>query len=139
MNDQVGIYCRVARREDNHAESAGITAQKKRLTEYVARRGWNLVKVYTDDGYSSTNFNRPGFQSMLQDIRDGTISCVVTTDLTVISRNYLEYIRLVEGVFTKHKARHVAVNSGIDTLDHTILDKVLFNHWLAQHRSRTIR
>ncbi|ETT54673.1 hypothetical protein BSK66_24885 [Paenibacillus odorifer] len=122
-NVQVAIYCRVGRREDTHAESAGITAQKSVLAEYVARQGWNLVKVYADDGYSGMNFNRPDFQLMLQDIRDGKINCVATTDLAVLSRNYLAYNRLVEDVLSKHQAHYVAVNAGGDMLNRAILDK----------------
>ena len=76
----VAIYCRLSRedvKEDGSGdESASIGTQKAILTDYVRQRGWHLVQTYVDDGYSGTNFQRPGFQSMIQGFSDFcTIRC----------------------------------------------------------------
>ena len=65
-------------------ESASIGTQKAILTDYVRQRGWHLVQTYVDDGYSGTNFQRPGFQSMIQDIEAKRINCVITKEDCVI-------------------------------------------------------
>ncbi len=63
----VAIYCRLSKedlKEDgDRDESASIGTQKAILTDYVRQRGWHLVQTYVDDGYSGTNFQRPGFLS----------------------------------------------------------------------------
>lgn len=67
---KVGIYCRLSKDDDKIGESTSITNQKNMLTDYVKEQNWLLVDIYIDDGYSGTNFNRPNFQRMLQDIED---------------------------------------------------------------------
>lgn len=84
----VAIYCRLSKedlKEDgDRDESASIGTQKAILTDYVRQRGWHLVQTYVDDGYSGTNFQRPGFQSMIRDIEAKRINCVITKDDCVI-------------------------------------------------------
>ena len=82
---RVGNYLRLSRDDGNcNAESMSIANQKQLLADYVKERGWDLVEVYIDDGYSGTTFNRPGFQRMLKDIERGHIDCVITKDAPVI-------------------------------------------------------
>ena len=52
--------------------------------------GFKIYDVYVDDGYSGLNFNRPGFQRMIQDIQSGKINLVITKDLSRLGRNYIE-------------------------------------------------
>ena len=90
-NMNVGIYCRLSRDDGNLGDSGSIQNQKEFLKEYVEKEGWNLVNIYIDDGYSGTVFdNRPGFQSMLQDIEAKKINCVITKDLSRLGRNYIK-------------------------------------------------
>lgn len=88
----VAIYCRLSKedlKEDgDRDESASIGTQKAILTDYVRQRGWHLVQTYVDDGYSGTNFQRPGLQSMIRDIEAKRINCVITKDdCVIIERN----------------------------------------------------
>ena len=56
----VGIYCRLSKDDnDSKDESASISTQKDMLIKHVLDRGWNLVRIYTDDGFSGVNFERP--------------------------------------------------------------------------------
>ena len=72
---RVGIYTRLSKEDGNVDESNSIETQKLYLTDYVKQRGWQIIKVYADDGFSGTNFNRPDFQRMLRDIENGEIDC----------------------------------------------------------------
>ena len=63
----VGIYVRLSR-EDGNDESQSITYQKELLEEYVKKSGWNIYDIYVDDGYSGTNFDRPGFKRLIKDV-----------------------------------------------------------------------
>lgn len=59
------------------------------LRRYAEKNSLFVVDEYIDDGYSGTNFERPNFKRMIDDIEDGRINCVVTKDLSRLGRNYL--------------------------------------------------
>ena len=132
----VAIYCRLSRedaKEDGSGdESASIGTQKAILTDYVRQRGWHLVQTYVDDGYSGTNFQRPGFQSMIQDIEAKRINCVITKDLSRLGRNYLDCGLYLEVFFPEHGVRYISVNDGVDTLNKSAMDITPFRNILNE-------
>ena len=132
----VAIYCRLSRedvKEDGSGdESASIGTQKAILTEYVRQRGWHLVQTYVDDGYSGTNFQRPGFQNMIQDIEAKRINCVITKDLSRLGRNYLDCGLYLEVFFPEHGVRYISVNDGVDTLNKSAMDITPFRNILNE-------
>ena len=75
------------------------------------------VSIREDDGYSGVNFERPAFQQMLEDIRQGTVDCVVVKDLSRFGRNYIEVGRYLEKVFPMLGVRFIAVNDHYDSLE----------------------
>ena len=80
-NYRIAIYLRLSR-DDGNEESQSIQSQREMLIDYVQRQGWQVFEEYSDDGYSGTNFNRPDFQRMLNDIESGKINMVITKDLS---------------------------------------------------------
>ena len=74
------IYCRLSKDDENQGESVSISTQKLMLTHYCEEHAYSVYDIYVDDGFSGLNFNRPGFQRMLQDIRTGNINLVDTKD-----------------------------------------------------------
>ena len=76
--NRFAIYCRLSRDDGSVDESQSIHSQKAILTEYAIKHNYEIVDVYVDDGYSGLNFNRPGFQRMLQDIDNGKVNLVIT-------------------------------------------------------------
>ena len=71
-------------------ESVSIENQKKMLTDYVSQQaGWNLVEICEDDGYSGTNFDRPGVQKILDDAKSGKINLILVKDLYRFGHNYI--------------------------------------------------
>ena len=92
-NWNIGIYCRLSREDDKdefNRESESIDNQFKFLKGFITSRGWNVKKVYKDDGFTGTNFNRPGFQQMIADIESKKINMVVTKDLSRLGRDYID-------------------------------------------------
>ena len=85
-----GIYLRLSCDDDVHGESVSISNQRQMLTQYCREHGLRLVDEYVDDGYSGTNFDRPSFQRMLDDIENGKINCVVTKDLQACNNSQNE-------------------------------------------------
>ena len=83
------LYLRLSRDDDQQSESNSIQTQRMMLRDYAQTNGLFVVDEYVDDGWSGTNYDRPGFQRMIDDIEDGKINCVVTKDLSRLGRNYI--------------------------------------------------
>ena len=80
------LYLRLSRDDELQGESGSIQTQRMMLRQYAAEHGLTVVDEYIDDGWSGTNFDRPSFQRMIDDIEDGKINCVVTKDLSCLGR-----------------------------------------------------
>ena len=113
----VGIYVRLSR-EDGNDESQSITYQKELLEEYVKKSGWNIYDIYVDDGYSGTNFDRPGFKRLIKDIENKKINLVITKDLSRLGRNYIYTGYYTEEYFPVNNVRYIALNDDYDTNNH---------------------
>ncbi len=115
----VGIYVRLSREDDETQghESESIGNQKEYLTRYVMEQGWNLVDIFSDDGYTGTNFNRPDFQRLLKAIESRKVNLVITKDLSRLGRDYIETGHYLERYFPEQKVRYIALNDGIDTFE----------------------
>ena len=145
------LYIRLSQEDsDNGAdklESNSITSQRTLLQEFVQEHeDVSAFDTYIDDGYTGTDFNRPAFQRMLQDMRNGIVSCVIVKDLSRLGRNYIEVGNYIEQVFPLFNIRFIAVNDMIDsfqnpTSTNTILVpfKNLINDEYARDTSIKIR
>jgi len=136
--NNVAIYCRLSKDDGTQGESGSISTQKEILTQYVKLQGWHLSKIYVDDGFSGTNFNRPDFQRMIKDIESGLIDCVITKDLSRLGRNYLDCGLYLEVFFPEHNVRYIAVNDGVDTLNKSAMDITPFRNILNEMYSSDI-
>lgn len=142
LNKWVALYVRLSRDDDNEGDSNSIANQIKILEKYVKEHNITNYKIYKDDGYSGTNFNRPGFQEMLLDIENGNVSMVVVKDMSRFGRNYLEVGMYTEIRFPEFDVRFVAVNDGVDSErddnDFTPFRNII-NEWYAKDTSKKIR
>ena len=112
---RVAIYCRLSRDDGNVDESQSIQSQKAILTEYAIKNNFVIHDIYIDDGYSGTDFNRPSFLRMLEDIEHNKIHIVITKDLSRLGRNYIQTGYYTEDYFPKHNVRYIAINDSFDT------------------------
>ena len=115
LNVKAAIYCRLSRDDENGGESVSIANQKAMLQHHVKQEGWDLIGVYADDGYSGTNFDRPDFNRMLDDIEKGFVNLVITKDLSRLGRDYLKTGYYTEVYFPEKKVRYIALNDGFDS------------------------
>ena len=114
----VGIYVRLSQEDERAGESISIENQKKMLTEYVSQQpDWSLVEICEDDGYSGTDFNRPGVRQLLDDAKSGKINLILVKDLSRFGRNYIEVGQYVDYIFPSFNIRFIALNDNVDTLD----------------------
>ena len=113
--ENVAIYCRLSKDDGDDTESNSIKTQKMIIESYCRRQGWVVYDTYIDDGYSGTNFDRPGFQRMYQDIIDAKVNLVLTKDLSRLGRNYILTGYYYQVFFPEAGVRFIAVNDHIDT------------------------
>lgn len=139
----VAIYLRLSRDDQNgNAESMSISNQRAMLIAYCEERGWKIYDIYIDDGFTGTNFERPGFQRMIEDIKKGYISVVLTKDLSRLGRNYVMTGQYTDFFFPEHGVRYVAVNDSYDSDkdDNDIAPfKNILNEMYAKDISKKVR
>lgn len=111
------LYLRLSRDDELQGESGSIQTQRMMLRQYAEEHGLTVVGEYIDDGWSGTNFDRPGFQRMIDDIEEGKINCVVTKDLSRLGRNYILTGQYTEIYFPSKGVRYIAVTDNVDTLN----------------------
>ena len=118
---KAGIYTRLSneRTEEWREKSYSIETQILSCKEYALKESIDVLEVYTDYEYSGTNFERPSFQNMMQDIRDRRINCIIIRDLSRLGREYLEMGRLIDKVFPFLGVRFISVNDKLDTVKET--------------------
>ena len=140
-----GIYVRLSQEDMREGESLSIENQKLILTKYVSEQSWNLIDIYIDDGFSGTNFDRPGVQRLLDDAKTGRINLIIVKDLSRFGRNYIEVGQYVDYIFPAYNIRFIALNDNVDTAnkDSAALDMMpivnLFNEWHSASTSKKIR
>ena len=110
-----GLYLRLSKDDDQAGESFSIGMQRSILLDYCQRMGYTVYKIYVDDGYSGMNFNRPGFQEMLEDIRLGRINLVITKDLSRLGRDYIMTGYYSEIYFPSAGVRYIALADDFDS------------------------
>ena len=113
---RVGLYMRLSREDGDKEESSSVTNQREMLKRYVSEQeNFFIVKEYADDGYTGTNFDRPGFKQMIEDIEAGIIDTVITKDLSRLGRERLGVGHYTEIYFPEHNVRYIALLDNIDT------------------------
>lgn len=111
------LYMRLSRDDELQGESGSIQTQRMMLRQFAREQNLNVVGEYIDDGWSGTNFDRPDFQRMIDDIEDGKINCVVTKDLSRLGRNYILTGQYTEIYFPSKSVRYIAINDNVDTVN----------------------
>lgn len=111
------LYCRLSRDDGMEGDSNSISNQKKLLAKYAKENGFANTRQYVDDGYTGTNFNRPGFQKLLEDVEMGYVTTVIVKDMSRLGRDYLQVVCYTDTYFPDHEIRFIAINDCVDSLD----------------------
>ena len=145
-NEQVRItalYERLSRDDDLQGESNSISNQKKYLEDYATTYGFKHIRHFTDDGYSGTNFNRPGFNALLAEVEAGRVGTVIVKDMSRFGRNYLQVGFYTEIMFPNKDVRFIAINNSVDSANPNDNDFTPFlnimNEWYAKDTSNKIK
>ena len=115
---RVGIYIRLSQEDRDkkyESDSESVINQKELLRNYVKNNNFNLVKEYVDDGYSGTDFDRPAFKEMLEDIKNKKINCVIVKDLSRFGRDHVMTGYYTETFFPENNVRFISISESVDT------------------------
>ena len=146
MRDQQKItilYCRLSNEDSQDGESNSIQNQRELLTKYARDHGYTNLKILVDDGYTGTNFNRPGVQEGFELVKQGLVGCWLCKDLSRFGRDYLTVGQYTDIIFPSYDVRFIAVNDGVDSQrgdgDGFAAIRNLFNEWYARDISKKRR
>lgn len=142
-----GIYRRRSFDERIEEESNSVTNQKKLIDDYlIEKKDIVIYKDYVDDGYTGTDFNRPGYKKMINDIKSKKINGVIVKDLSRLGRNYIEVGNFIDEVIPQYNLRFISVNDNVDSYKNpNIMDsleipfKNLMNESYSKDSSKKMR
>lgn len=122
----VAVYLRLSRddacdrngrTDGGRAESNSISSQREMIRSFIKKQhNMEIYDIYVDDGFSGTNFDRPGFKRMMKDIKAGRVNCVIVKDLSRLGRDYIEAGRLIQKTFPAFSVRFIALTDQFDSL-----------------------
>lgn len=142
IEKMTALYARLSRDDDSDGDSNSIAHQKQILEKYAKDHGFVNCKQFVDDGFSGTNFNRPGFQALVAEIEADHISTVIVKDMSRLGRNYLQVGMYTEVMFPNYNIHFIAVNDGVDSEDgdnEFTPFRNIINEWYAKDTSKKIR
>lgn len=136
------LYCRLSHEDALDGESNSIANQKSILSKYAKEHKFLNTQFFVDDGYTGTNFNRPGIQQALELVEQGKVGTFIVKDMSRFGRDYLQVGQYTELIFPSYDVRFIAINDGVDSAfgdnDFTPIRNV-FNDFYAKDTSKKIR
>ena len=144
MDYHAALYIRLSKEDEREGPSQSVTNQESLLREFVKQHRLSVYDTYVDDGWSGTNFDRPGFQRMIADIEAKKVNMVITKDLSRLGRDYILTGHYMERYFPEHRVRYISLLDGIDTgVDSTANDitpfRAIMNDMYAKDISKKIK
>ena len=137
------LYERLSRDDELDGDSNSIINQKKMLEEYAARNGFGNPVHFTDDGFSGSNFERPAWKRLIEEVEAGNVATIIAKDMSRIGREYLQTGWYTEIFFREHGVRFIAIGNGVDSDDHRTEEFTPFlnlvNEWYLRDCSRKSR
>lgn len=141
MEYTAAVYMRLSK-DDGKSESRSIGSQRAMLFEFAKKEGISVFDEYIDDGYSGTNFERPAFIKMLEDIESGKVNTVMVKDFSRLGRDYISLGKYTEIYFPSKGVRFISLVDGYDSeknLSDIIPFRNILNEMYARDTSRKIR
>lgn len=114
----LGVYTRRSFDDGEVEESYTITNQKLLIEDFLENNSNMIIEdYYIDDGYTGTNFDRPEFKRMMQDIVCGKINGIIVKDLSRLGRNHKQVGKYIEEIFPIYNIRIIAINDNVDSFE----------------------
>ncbi len=115
---RTAVYARLSVEDTRTGSGDTLSTQVYFIKKYLEDKPYlKLSGIWTDNGFTGTNFDRPGFEALMDKVRDGEIDCIVVKDLSRFGRNYLETGKYIEHLLPFFGVRFIAINDGYDSND----------------------
>ena len=119
-------YIRLSIEDSGKSDGYSLINQEKLVRDFIAeQQDMQLYRMYMDNGVTGTVFERPAFDEMMQDMKDGKINCIVVKDLSRLGRNYLEAGNYLEQIFPFFRVRFISITDGYDSISPNVTDESL--------------
>lgn len=119
-------YIRLSVEDSGKTDGYSLENQEKLVKDFIAdQQDMRLYRLYIDNGATGTVFERPAFDEMIQDMKDGKINCIVVKDLSRLGRNYLEAGNYLEQIFPFFRVRFISITDGYDSNSPDVTDESL--------------
>lgn len=119
-------YIRLSVEDSGKTDGYSLANQEKLVKDFIAdQQDMRLYRLYIDNGSTGTVFERPAFDEMMQDMKDGKINCIVVKDLSRLGRNYLEAGNYLEQIFPFFRVRFISITDGYDSNSPDVTDESL--------------
>ena len=119
-------YIRLSIEDSGKTDGYSLANQEKLVKDFITeQQDMRLYRLYIDNGATGTVFERPAFDEMLQDMKDGKINCIVVKDLSRLGRNYLEAGNYLEQIFPFFRVRFISITDGYDSNSPDVTDESL--------------
>ncbi len=145
MSETAVIYVRLSREDedkiDKNRESRSIENQIKTLNDFAKAQGFNVDNIYSDDGYSGGNFDRPAFRQMLDDMQAGRFNVILLKDISRLGRSLYRVGDFIENIFPRYGIRVISVNDNYDSKFYKddmsiVLRSFLNDYYLKEFRKK---
>ncbi len=137
------LYCRLSSDDDLEGDSNSIKNQKLLISDYAKENKFRNTRFYIDDGFSGSNFERPAFKRLLNDVENGEISTVIVKDMSRFGRDHILVGYYTKYYFPDADVRFIAIFDQMDTEtnpdDDIIPFKNILNEMYAKDCSRKIK
>ena len=115
-----GCYCRLSDDDDRDGTSVSIETQMRILSDYCREQRFTVYDHYCDDGFTGTNFNRPGFKRMMKDAENGLINAIVVKDLSRFGRNHVQVGNYMDEILPSMGIRFIAIGDNVDSANNSL-------------------
>lgn len=113
---RTAIYVRLSVEDNGKEDADSLENQIALLQDYLhSHPNLKLVEIYSDNGFTGTDFDRPAFTRLFADVQKGRINCIVVKDFSRLGRNYIETGEYLEKIFPFLGVRFISVNDGYDS------------------------
>lgn len=135
------LYERLSRDDELQEKVIPLLIKRKSLKNMQAKIIYPIISIFTDDGISGTQFDRPGFMAMMNGVNSGNIGCIIVKDMSRLGRDYLKVGQCME-ILRQKGVRLIAINDNVDSFykedDFTPFRNIM-NEWYARDTSRKIQ
>ena len=143
MKNKAVIYVRLSREDedkiDSKKESRSIENQIKTLKTFAREQGFFIQAIYSDDGYSGADFNRPAFKKLLKDLELNKFDIILIKDLSRLGRSLHRVGELIENIFPQKGIRVISVNDKYDSRTYNDDVSIVFKSFLNDYYLREFR